>query len=87
MEAPRYPDDFEDWEPVDGWTCISGGHYLVLDSPDGVEQCCVHLDDGEVLGIRNKLTGRYRYERPEHTLAEVLIKTEEILRNVKERGL
>ena len=75
----KYPEDFEDWIPVDGYQTILGGNYLVLDSPDGKEQICVHLQDGHVLGILDKATMKYGDERPELSLIHAMIKTEKLL--------
>jgi len=68
-KEPKHPDDFPKWRQVACWRAISGGNYIVIDSPDGREEACVHVDDGDVLGIMDELTGRYRYETSELRLA------------------
>jgi hypothetical protein len=72
LKEPKYPDDFSGWKRVDGWTTPLGGNYLVIDSPDGREQACIHVDDGDVLGIYDKLTGSYRYHGAELHLARTI---------------
>ena len=36
--------------------------YLVLESPDGTVEACIHLEDNDVVGIKNKATGEDIYD-------------------------
>ena len=69
----KYPDDFPDWRQVACWRSIRGGNYIVIDSPDGREEACIHVDDGDVLGIMDKLTGVYRHGGADLRLARALL--------------
>ena len=54
MRHPKYPRDFKDWNPL---RKITGGKYLVIESPDGVLEACIHISDNHVVGIKHKETG------------------------------
>ncbi len=59
MTEPRYPEDFKGWRP---FYPIHNNRYLVLESPDGTKEACIHLKDNEVVGIKDKTTGRDIYD-------------------------
>ena len=86
MKEPKYPDDFRGWKQVEDWQTPLGGNYIVIDSPDGLEQACIHIDDGDVLGIYDKLTGCYRYHGAELQLARTIL-GRRAKENAKERSL
>ena len=59
MKEPRYPEDFKGWRPL---YPMHNNKYLVLESPDGTREACIHLKDNEVVGIKDKATGRNIYD-------------------------
>ena len=59
MKEPKYPEDFKDWKPL---YPLHNNRYLVLESPDGTMEACIHLEDNEVVGIKNKATGEDIYD-------------------------
>jgi len=59
MKVPRYPEDFEGWRPL---YPMHNNRFLVLESPDGNMEACIHLVDNEVVGIKDKATGRDIYD-------------------------
>lgn len=59
MEPPKYPEDFKGWKHLYKMT---GNKYLVIESPDGVLEACIHIQDNEVIGIKYKLTGIEIYD-------------------------
>jgi len=59
MKEPKYPVDFKDWKTL---YLMHDKLYLVIESPDGTMDACIHLEDNEVVGIRNKITGKYIYD-------------------------
>ncbi len=59
MKEPRYPDDFKGWRPL---YPMHNKRYLILESPDGKREACIHLVDNEVVGIKDKATGRDIYD-------------------------
>jgi len=58
-EDPRYPEDFKGWKPL---YPMHNNRFLVLESPDGSKEACIHLVDNEVVGIKDKATGRDIYD-------------------------
>ncbi|GAF70588.1 unnamed protein product, partial [marine sediment metagenome] len=36
--------------------------YLVIESPDGAMEACIHLEDNDVVGIKDKATGEDIYD-------------------------
>lgn len=58
-EDPRYPEDFKDWRPL---YPMHNNRFLILESPDGTKEACIHLVDNEVVGIKDKATGRDIYD-------------------------
>ena len=58
-EDPRYPEDFKGWKPL---YPMHNNRFLVLESPDGTKEACIHLVDNEVVGIKDKATGRDIYD-------------------------
>jgi len=59
MKEPKYPEDFKDWRPL---YPMHDNRYLVLESPDGNQEACIHLVDNEVVGIIDKVTGEDIYD-------------------------
>jgi len=59
MTEPKYPEDFKGWKTL---YLMHDKLYLVIESPDGTMDACIHLEDNEVVGIRNKVTGEYIYD-------------------------
>jgi len=59
MTEPKYPEDFKDWKTI---YLMHDKRYLVIESPDGAMEACIHLEDNEVVGIRNKVTGEDIYD-------------------------
>ncbi len=59
MKYPVYPDDFKGWRPL---YLMHNKIYLILESPDGTQEACIHLADNEVVGIKDKATGRDIYD-------------------------
>lgn len=69
FEDPKFPEDFKGWIPL--YTPlypVLGGRYLVLESPDGDKEACIHLVDNEVVGIMDRATGMMLYEHPRNVL-------------------
>ena len=54
MKIPKYPEDFVGWKNL---RKITGNRYLVIESPDGTLEACIHIQDNDVVGIKHKLTG------------------------------
>ena len=54
MSHPKYPRDFEGWRPL---RKITGDKYLVIESPNGIFEACIHIKDNDVVGIKYKATG------------------------------
>ena len=54
MDHPKYPEDFKGWKHL---RKITGNKYLVIESPDGSLEACIHIQDNDVIGIKHKLTG------------------------------
>jgi hypothetical protein len=59
MKALKYPEDFKDWKTL---YIMHDKKYLVIESPDGTMDACIHLEDNEVVGIRIKATDEYIYD-------------------------
>ena len=59
MEPPKYPEDFSGWRPI--YTLLDT-RYVVLESPDGSMESCIHLEDKDVVGIKDKATGMDTYD-------------------------
>jgi hypothetical protein len=59
MEPPKYPKDFEGWRPI---YKMHDNRYLILESPDGTMEACIHLEDDDVVGIKDKATGMIIYD-------------------------
>ena len=59
MEDPRYPEDFKDWRTL---YLMHNKIYLVIESPDGTMEACIHLVDNQVVGIKDSATGRDIYD-------------------------
>jgi len=59
MTEPRYPEDFKDWKTL---YLMHNKQYLVIESPDGTMEACIHLEDNEVVGIKDKATGEGIYD-------------------------
>ncbi len=59
MTEPRYPEDFKDWKTL---YLMHDKRYLVIESPDGAMEACIHLEDNEVVGIKDKATGEGIYD-------------------------
>jgi len=59
MKEPRYPEDFKGWRPL---YPMHNNRFLVLESPDGTKEACIHLVDNEVVGIIDKGTGEEIYD-------------------------
>jgi len=49
-EDPRYPEDFKGWRPL---YPMHNNRFLLLESPDGTKEACIHLVDNEVVGIKD----------------------------------
>jgi len=47
MEEPKFPYDFKGWKPL---YTMRGNRYLILGSPDGSKEACIHLEDNDVVG-------------------------------------
>ena len=54
MRDPKYPRDFKDWRTL---RKVMGNKYLIIESPDGFLEACIHIQDNDVVGIKNKATG------------------------------
>jgi len=65
FEDPKFPEDFKGWIPL---YPVLGNRYLVLESPDGDKEACIHLVDNEVVGILDRTTGMMLYEHPRNVL-------------------
>ncbi|GAH41482.1 unnamed protein product [marine sediment metagenome] len=65
FEDPKFPEDFKEWIPL---YPVLGNRYLVLRSPDGDKEACIHLVDNEVVGILDIATGMMLYEHPRNIL-------------------
>lgn len=61
MKEPEYPEDFKGWKPL---YTIRGNRYLILGSPDGSKEACIHLEDNDVVGIIDAATGEDLYVHP-----------------------
>ena len=59
MKDPVYPEDFEGWIPL---YPINNNKFLIIESPDGTQEACIHLADNEVVGIKDKATGADLYD-------------------------
>jgi len=59
MKEPRYPEDFKGWRPL---YPMHNNKYLVLESPDGTREACIHLQDNEAVGIKDKATRADLYD-------------------------
>jgi len=59
VNEPSYPEDFKDWKTL---YLMHNKIYLVIESPDGSMEACIHLLDNEVVGIKDKATGRDIYD-------------------------
>ena len=57
--APKYPEDFKGWRTL---YPMHDNRFLVLESPDGAKEACIHLVDNEVVGIIDKATGEDIYD-------------------------
>lgn len=53
MKHPKYPRDFKDWKTLRK----INGFYMIIESPDGILEACIHIKDNDVVGIKNKATG------------------------------
>lgn len=59
MKDPVYPDDFQGWKPL---YPIHNNKYIILESPDGTRETCIHLLDNEIIGIIDRATGVTLYD-------------------------
>ncbi len=59
MKGPVYPEDFQGWKPL---YPINNNKYLIIESPDGTREACIHLLDNEIIGIIDKATGVTLYD-------------------------
>ena len=59
MNEPIYPEDFKGWRTL---YLMHNKTFIVLESPDGTKEACIHLVDNEVVGIKDKVTGRDIYD-------------------------
>jgi len=59
MDQPKYPEDFKGWKPI---YMMHNNRYLILESPDGTKETCIHLKDNDVVGIFDKVTGEDIYD-------------------------
>ena len=59
MDHSKYPEDFKGWKHLYKMT---GNKYLIIESPDGSKQACIHLEDNDVVGIKDMATGRDIYD-------------------------
>ena len=59
MDPPKYPEDFKGWRPI---YTIHNNRYLILESPDGTKEACIHQKDNDVVGIIDKATGEQIYD-------------------------
>jgi len=59
MDHLRYPEDFKGWKPL---YPLHDSRYLVLESHDGSMEACIHLEDNDVVGIKDKATGEDIYD-------------------------
>jgi len=59
MKEPKYPEDFKGWRTL---YPMHDNRFLVLESPDGAKEACIHLVDNEVVGIIDKATGEEIYD-------------------------
>ena len=59
MGPPRYPEDFKGWKPL---YPMHNNRYLILESPDGTMEACIHLKDNDIVGIKDKTTGMDIYD-------------------------
>ena len=59
MDPPKYPEDFKGWKPL---YMMHNNRYLILESPDGTKETCIHLKDNDVVGIKDKATGMDIYD-------------------------
>ena len=58
-KPPKYPDDFKGWKTL---YKLTGNRYLVIVSPDHSKEACIHLEDNEVVGVKNRITGEDIYD-------------------------
>jgi len=59
MKDPVYPDDFQGWIPL---YPINNNKYLIIESPDGTKEACIHLLDNDIIGIIDRATGVTLYD-------------------------
>ena len=59
MKDPVFPDDFQGWKPI---YTIGNNKFLILVSPDGTKETCIHLLDNDILGIIDRATGVTLYD-------------------------
>ncbi len=59
MKEPKYPEDFQGWIPL---YPIHNNKFLIIESPDGSQEACIHLVDNEVVGIKDKATRADLYD-------------------------
>jgi hypothetical protein len=68
MMEPKYPENFKGWRTL---YSLHNNRYLVLESPDGAMEACIHLEDNEVVGIKNKATGEHIYDGNLHLAKKI----------------
>ncbi len=59
MIDPKYPEDFVGWIPL---YPMHNNRFLIIESPDGTREACIHLIDNEVVAIKDKATGADLYD-------------------------
>jgi len=59
MDPPRYPENFKGWRPL---YTMHDTRYLILESQDASMEACIHLEDNDVVGIKDKATGMDIYD-------------------------
>lgn len=59
MKDPVYPENFQGWIPL---YPVNNNKFLIIESPDGTQEACIHLLDNDVVGIIDKTTGREIYD-------------------------
>ena len=58
MKSPKYPEDFVGWKRL---YKMHNTRYLILESPDGTMEACIHTVDNDIVGIKDKKTGKDIY--------------------------
>ncbi len=59
MKDPVYPEDFQGWKPL---YPIHNNKYIILESPNGTREACIHLVDNDIIGIIDRATGITLYD-------------------------